>query len=510
MSLRDMKLPDWSNDANNEGITSITPVSSYDIRTISSRLIQTGKEVKRIVRSLKISKINALKISSLVQNIMGTTAEQPYLPPVLRKTPEQPKQRTNQQAPEPDLGLGVLALAPIAVATGIGFSIFQAPTEQDLPIDEALTEDDFRAEISTDVEGTDPIPDIAPPSRTPSGTAPEVEKAMPQTERVITPKSAASVPATNAPARKPAYPEASQQSRTTKQQPSAVTKVERPAEVYPENQTSQLDRINNASFIDELKLTFDRIVASLSGLVGITVTDQSSNSDGTDDAPGRGGRTRWTTDTGFSLGLTEQERRTMIRLFTPAELRELNGVDPRIVRAVIATKIELNARGQDFLVFDGVRTQEEADENARRGTGSRRSRHITGHAVDIYPRIGVGQRTYNIVTEEDQFRREAASQSEVFTRNLRAQGITGDVWLGDNARGGGTVAPGQGWDVPHYQSNVEPAAPNGTKTLEANPNIVVNRAEDINVPINPTQLQSPARPSARRPTQQTNKTPWRQ
>jgi len=66
-------------------------------------------------------------------------------------------------------------------------------------------------------------------------------------------------------------------------------------------------------------------------------------------------------------------------------LRELEGVHPDLV-AVVKRAIELTS--QDFTVHDGIRTLEEQKEMVRRGASQTlKSRHLTGHAVDLVPYI---------------------------------------------------------------------------------------------------------------------------
>jgi len=64
---------------------------------------------------------------------------------------------------------------------------------------------------------------------------------------------------------------------------------------------------------------------------------------------------------------------------------ELQGVHPDLVR-VVERAIEITA--QDFAVHDGIRTEDEQRDLVARGASkTMRSRHLTGHAVDLVPYI---------------------------------------------------------------------------------------------------------------------------
>ena len=66
-------------------------------------------------------------------------------------------------------------------------------------------------------------------------------------------------------------------------------------------------------------------------------------------------------------------------------LKELEGVHEDLV-AVVKRAIEITA--QDFSVHDGIRTLEEQKSLVKRGASKTlKSRHITGHAVDLVPYI---------------------------------------------------------------------------------------------------------------------------
>lgn len=63
--------------------------------------------------------------------------------------------------------------------------------------------------------------------------------------------------------------------------------------------------------------------------------------------------------------------------------RALVGVHPELVR-VVRRALELTKH--DFAVVEGVRTLEKQKEYFRRGVSkTMNSRHLTGHAVDLYP-----------------------------------------------------------------------------------------------------------------------------
>jgi peptidoglycan L-alanyl-D-glutamate endopeptidase CwlK len=71
--------------------------------------------------------------------------------------------------------------------------------------------------------------------------------------------------------------------------------------------------------------------------------------------------------------------------FSKKSIDKLQGVDERLVR-VIHRALELST--VDFGVREGVRTQEQQDHYVSIGVSkTRNSRHITGHAVDLYPSV---------------------------------------------------------------------------------------------------------------------------
>lgn len=69
----------------------------------------------------------------------------------------------------------------------------------------------------------------------------------------------------------------------------------------------------------------------------------------------------------------------------PASLKELQGVHPDLV-GVVNRAVELS--NQEFAVHDGIRTLEEQKQLVERGVSKTlKSRHISGHAVDLVPLI---------------------------------------------------------------------------------------------------------------------------
>lgn len=65
---------------------------------------------------------------------------------------------------------------------------------------------------------------------------------------------------------------------------------------------------------------------------------------------------------------------------------DLDGLVPSFRRQVEALLGALRRRGFQPVVVDGRRTQDEADANATRGAGSRRSMHMWGVAADFADR----------------------------------------------------------------------------------------------------------------------------
>ena len=65
--------------------------------------------------------------------------------------------------------------------------------------------------------------------------------------------------------------------------------------------------------------------------------------------------------------------------------REMMGIDDRL-QEIIELTIQITTI--DFMVFDGLRTQEEQEEYVRRGVSwTMHSKHLTGHAMDLVPLV---------------------------------------------------------------------------------------------------------------------------
>ena len=72
--------------------------------------------------------------------------------------------------------------------------------------------------------------------------------------------------------------------------------------------------------------------------------------------------------------------------FSSRSRRNLQGVHNDLVRVV---ELALDLSEVDFTVIEGVRTLERQRELVRKGASrTMRSRHLTGHAVDLAPYIG--------------------------------------------------------------------------------------------------------------------------
>lgn len=72
--------------------------------------------------------------------------------------------------------------------------------------------------------------------------------------------------------------------------------------------------------------------------------------------------------------------------FSQRSLDNLNGVHPDLVKVVYRA---LSISEQDFVVVEGVRTKEKQIEYIKKGASkTMNSRHLTGHAVDLYPYVG--------------------------------------------------------------------------------------------------------------------------
>ena len=68
-------------------------------------------------------------------------------------------------------------------------------------------------------------------------------------------------------------------------------------------------------------------------------------------------------------------------MLTPRDLARLKGVHPDLVRVVTRARQDV-----EFFVAQGLRTVEEQRELVARGASrTMASRHLTGHAVDLYP-----------------------------------------------------------------------------------------------------------------------------
>jgi peptidoglycan LD-endopeptidase CwlK len=68
-------------------------------------------------------------------------------------------------------------------------------------------------------------------------------------------------------------------------------------------------------------------------------------------------------------------------MLTPRDLARLKGVHPDLVRVVTRARQDV-----EFFVAQGLRTVEEQRELVARGASrTMNSRHLTGHAVDLYP-----------------------------------------------------------------------------------------------------------------------------
>lgn len=75
--------------------------------------------------------------------------------------------------------------------------------------------------------------------------------------------------------------------------------------------------------------------------------------------------------------------------FSQRSLDNLNGVHPDLIRVVHRA---LAISEQDFVVVEGLRTKAKQIEYMKKGASkTMNSRHLTGHAVDLYPYIGNGK-----------------------------------------------------------------------------------------------------------------------
>lgn len=72
--------------------------------------------------------------------------------------------------------------------------------------------------------------------------------------------------------------------------------------------------------------------------------------------------------------------------FSQRSIDNLKGVHPDLVKVVYRA---LAISEQDFVVVEGVRTKEKQIEYIKKGASkTMNSRHLTGHAVDLYPYVG--------------------------------------------------------------------------------------------------------------------------
>jgi peptidoglycan LD-endopeptidase CwlK len=75
-----------------------------------------------------------------------------------------------------------------------------------------------------------------------------------------------------------------------------------------------------------------------------------------------------------------------MRKFSARSLKNLQGVHPDLVRVMRAA---LQISALDFMVIEGLRTIERQKQLVAKGASqTMRSRHLTGHAVDIAPVVG--------------------------------------------------------------------------------------------------------------------------
>lgn len=79
--------------------------------------------------------------------------------------------------------------------------------------------------------------------------------------------------------------------------------------------------------------------------------------------------------------------------FSQRSIDNLKGVHPDLVKVVHRA---LAMSEQDFVVIEGVRTKEKQAEYIKKGASkTMNSRHLTGHAVDLYPYMGNGKLEMN-------------------------------------------------------------------------------------------------------------------
>jgi peptidoglycan L-alanyl-D-glutamate endopeptidase CwlK len=129
-----------------------------------------------------------------------------------------------------------------------------------------------------------------------------------------------------------------------------------------------------------------------------------------------------------------------VGVFNETSLALLEGVQLALRSVMIAARREIV-----FDVIEGLRTIERQRELVAQGVSrTMNSRHLTGHAVDVWPIDPVTQRR---VHHEDANERERLlwvhlrRVAEVVKRTARDQGVHID-WGGD-----------WGWDAPHFELN---------------------------------------------------------
>lgn len=116
--------------------------------------------------------------------------------------------------------------------------------------------------------------------------------------------------------------------------------------------------------------------------------------------------------------------------FGAKSLERLKGVHPDLVK-VVTRALELSS--VDFSVSEGLRTKERQAELVKQGVSrTMNSRHITGHAVDLYPVVNPDKEW----TPED-FSPIVKAMKEA-AKELGVSVVHGADW---------------GWDHPHHELN---------------------------------------------------------